>query len=130
MPTANLELVDGTKVFVDGSAEEIARIMCLYGDAANANLSVRLSSQQLLQTQGAERRSHRSAGPMHHLRELIGENYFVELRHLSDVRQILEARGHIYPLTHLSNPIRRLVVSKELRRQRAGRLWAYTTSDQ
>jgi hypothetical protein len=130
MPTANLELVDGTKVSVDGSAEEIARIMCLYEDAANANLSLKVSSRQLMQAQGAERRSHRSVGPMQHLRELIGENYFAERRYLSDVRQMLETRGHIYPLTHLSNPIRRLVVSKELRRLRAGRLWAYTTSDQ
>lgn len=127
MATANIDLSNGTRVLVDGSPEEIARILNLYGGPITLGTAL-VSGGHLTQAQGAERRSHKSTGPMQHLRELIVENFFAQRRHLSEVRQVLETRGHIYPLTHLSNPIRRLVVSKELRRFREGRLWVYTTS--
>ena len=128
MATANIELSDGTKVLVDGSPEEIARILNLYGGPDSPGTALVPIGQRLTPMQSGERRSHKATGPMQHLRDLIAENFFAECRHLSEVRRELETRGLIYPLTHLSNPIRRLVVSKELRRLREGRLWAYTTS--
>lgn len=128
MATANIELSDGTKVLLDGSPEEIARVLNLYGGPVTSNMALLPTGQRLTPLQNGERRIQKTPGPMQHLRELIAENFFAECRHLSEVRQELETRGHIYPLTHLSNPIRRLVVSKELRRLREGRLWAYTTS--
>jgi hypothetical protein len=128
MATANIDLFDGTKVLVDGSPEEIARILNLYGGPTASSTALVPTGQRLTPVQNGERRSHKATGPMQHLRDLIAENFFAESRHLSEVRQELETRGHIYPLTHLSNPIRRLVVSKELRRLREGRLWTYTTS--
>jgi hypothetical protein len=126
MATANIDLSDGTKVMVDGSPEEIARILSLYrGPICSTSTALVPVARQLIAVPGSERRSQKATGPMQHLRDLISENFFSECRHLSEVRQELETRGHIYPLTHLSNPIRRLVVSKELRRLREGRLWAY-----
>lgn len=128
MATASIELSDGTKVLLDGSPEEIARVLNLYGGPVTSSMALLPTGQRLTPPQNGERRIHKAPGPMQHLRNLIAENFFAECRHLSEVRQELETRGHIYPLTHLSNPIRRLVVSKELRRLREGRLWAYTTS--
>jgi hypothetical protein len=128
MATANIELIDGTKVLLDGSPDEIARILNLYGGPVMSGMALVPTEQRPTAAQGSERRAHKAMGPMQHLRDLIAENFFADSRHLSEVRHELEARGHIYPLTHLSNPIRRLVVSKELRRLREGRLWTYTTS--
>lgn len=127
MATANIDLSDGTKVMVDGSPEEIARILNLYGGPISSTSTALMPiSRQLTSAPGFERRTQKATGPMQHLRDLISDDFFSECRHLSEVRQELETRGHIYPLTHLSNPIRRLVVSRELRRLRDGRLWAYT----
>src|SRR5260221_5629563 len=61
-----------------------------------------------------------TGGAMQYLRELIGENFFSERRSVSDVRSRLEDLGHIYPVTHISTPMRRLVHSRELRRLRQG----------
>jgi hypothetical protein len=64
-------------------------------------------------------------GAMVHIRDLIESGFFSERRSISDVQGRLEELGRIYPQTHLSTPLRRLILSKELRRLRDGSNWAY-----
>lgn len=118
MATANIQLPDGTRVSIEGAPEEIARVLSLYGprgSPADAPVPERAASNRV--TNGAVR----------HLRELIAENFFTERRSLADVQRRLESLGHIFPVTHLSTPLRRLVIGKELRRLRAGRNWVYVS---
>ena len=126
MATATIDLPDGTKVVIEGDAEEVARIFRLIRGAGA------VSSEPEPAHQGARiGRSRIATGPratggvMQYVRELIDSEYFAERRSLSDVQRRLEDLGRIYPLTHLSTPLRRLVQSRELRRLRQGRNWVY-----
>jgi hypothetical protein len=123
MATANIQLPDGTKVSIEGSPEEVARLLALYASKEpmhaepRANRSKRASSSTRV-----------SGGATPHLRNLLAEDYFSERRSLADVQRRLEELGHIFPLDQLSTPLRRLVVGRQLRRLREGKNWAYVRS--
>src|ERR1700722_18122923 len=126
MPTANIELSNGTKVTIDGSPEEIARVLALYqqprptpqspGRAPAPHASVK--KPRKAGRSGAGPRSRK--GAIQHIRVLIGEQFFDERQTLEAVRVKLEEHGHIYSQNQISTPLRRLVVSRELRRLREG----------
>jgi hypothetical protein len=121
MATANIQLPDGTNVSIEGTPEEISKVLNLYGPKAPAtDVVVRTPMGQRPITN-----SRTTNGAMRYLRELIAENFFSERRSLSDVQQRLETLGHIFPISHLSTPLRRLVVGRQLRRLKDGRNWVY-----
>jgi hypothetical protein len=64
-------------------------------------------------------------GPTEYIRELIGEGYFKTKREIGAVRDKLEERAHIYPVTSISGPLLRLVKKKELRRLKEDEVWRY-----
>lgn len=132
MATANIDLKDGTKVMIEGTPEEIVRVLELYKPANSSSPSgvqnVAYAGRQKAGARKSERRdvsTRARSGAMQHIRELIHENFFSERRSIADVQSKLEELGRIYPQTHLSTPLRRLVVGKELRRLRDGTNWAY-----
>jgi len=61
---------------------------------------------------------------------LKNEEYFRELRKISEVREELASRGWHYPLSALSGPLQELVQRRELRRQKMQhgkkRVWKYS----
>lgn len=61
---------------------------------------------------------------------LKNEDYFRELRTISEVREELASRGWHYPLSALSGPLQELVQRRELRRQKMQhgkkRVWKYS----
>jgi hypothetical protein len=64
MATANIDLSDGTKVMVDGSPEEIARILNLYrGPISSTSSALVPVARQLIAVPGSERRSQKATGP-------------------------------------------------------------------
>lgn len=136
MATANINLADGTKVVIDGSPEEIARVLILYRQTPTSSLSAEMLGnvgngpvvQSEATTRRADSKSRASSGAMPHIRGLIADGFFDERRSLAAVQSKLEEDGRIYPLTHLSTPLRRLVVNKELRRLRNGKNWVYVTA--
>jgi hypothetical protein len=123
MASAKIQLPDGTEVTIEGTPEEIGRVLALYGPRDLADESP---------TKKKPRRSSVTArsgsGAVSHLRDLIAENYFSERRSLANVQRRLEELGHIFPLNQLSTPLRRLVVGKQLRRLREGKNWVYVRS--
>jgi hypothetical protein len=133
MASANIDLADGTKIVIEGSPEEIARVLSLYKHASTAIVATGAAHGRSTTAPRSHSRQRRrgdantraNVGVMQHLRDLIGDEYFSQRRPLSDVRSKLEELGHVYPLTHLSTPMRRLVVNKELRRLRDGKIWVY-----
>ncbi len=117
MATANIQLPDGTKVTIDGTPEEISKVLELYRPKALVS--------DLTMIERVQKKSRASNGATPYLRELIDEDFFAERRLLADVQQRLEDLGHIFPLNQLSTPLRRLVVSRQLRRLKDGRNWVY-----
>lgn len=130
MATASIDLPNGAKVQVEGTAEDINKILAVCG-------AVSPTTEDLAASRGARTKKTNktdvgyrrpTVGAMPHLRGLINESFFKEKRSLSDVQLKLEELGHIYPLTHLSTPLRRLVRASELRRMREGKNWIYVNA--
>jgi hypothetical protein len=135
MATANIDLSDGTKVKIEGSPDEIARVLELYGHARTlkaatvAAVAVPAPTQRVRRSRPDTSTAARArTGAMQHIRELIPDEYFAERRSLAAVQAKLEERGRIYPQSHLSTPLRRLVMNKELRRLREGKNWVYVAA--
>jgi hypothetical protein len=120
MATANIQLPDGTKVSIEGTPEEISRVLSLYGPKVAAADVARNPPDERPLTN-----SRATNGAVPYLRELITEGFFSERRSLADVQRSLEELGHIFPISHLSTPLRRLVVGRQLRRLKDGRNWVY-----
>lgn len=133
MATADINLPDGTKIRIEGSPEEIAKVIALYVSSGMehakpvTNDGRRRIGVSAPLTGDIRRKSTArvSGGVMQYIRELIGEGYFAERRSISDVQTKLEELGRIYPQTHLSTPLRRLVRNRELRRLKEGSSWIY-----
>lgn len=127
MATASIDLRDGTTIKIDGTPEEIARVLELYGGHSRPLIDAPAPVPIPTRRRVTERESPQRArnGAMQHIRELIGEGFFSERRSIAEVQAKLEEFGRIYPQTHLSTPLRRLVMKKELRRLREGKNWAY-----
>jgi|ERR1700722_1817931 hypothetical protein len=132
MPTANIELPDGTKVAIDGSPEEIARVLALYQQPRGGGSSPPPHEPAHRSSGGKSHKAGRSDagarsrnGIMQQLRSLIAEGFFDARQTLENARAKLEEHGHIYAQNQISTPLRRLVVSRELRRLRDGDNWIY-----
>jgi len=131
MATANIELHNGTKVLIEGSPEEIARVLELYKQppseirGSSGRAVVRRGPIQEPKESGPETSARGRTGIMQQLRLLISEQFFDVRQSLSNVQSKLEELGHIYPQNQISTPLRRLVMSRELRRLREGKNWIY-----
>jgi hypothetical protein len=131
MATANIELPNGTKVLIEGSPEEIARVLELYRQPSRAMIVAPKPEETKQRRRGGapdarpDSSSRGRTGIMQQLRFLISEQFFDARQTLSNVQSKLEELGHIYPQNQISTPLRRLVVGRELRRLREGKNWVY-----
>lgn len=122
MATASIDLPNGTKVKIEGSPEEINKLLELYGGQLSSHVLMAEKAPSAVKGLSKEKNGGGAAGQ---IRTLIGEGFFGTKRTLSDVQRRLEELGHIYPQTHLSTPLRRLVMTRELRRLRDSKNWVY-----
>jgi hypothetical protein len=130
MPKANVVLPDGTKVAIEGTAEEVAAVLHrISSGAPNAGSGVASGSpkrrRRATTGRGSSPPKKKSRGPADYIRELITEDFFKTKRGISDVQKKLEEGAHIFPVTHLSPVLLRLVRGKELRRIKEGGMWKY-----
>jgi hypothetical protein len=122
MPKANLVLPDGTTVTIEGTADEVANLI---GRLSGGTLPTSGIGSRTARKRPIARARTRAVGPADHIRELIASNFFNSKRGLGDVQKKLEEGAHIYPITHLSPVLFRLVKAKELRRIKEGGAWKY-----
>jgi hypothetical protein len=127
MPTANATLPDGTKVTIEGTADEIAAVLQRLSERPDAPTagSETSSRQRGRAPMGTASATRKAKGPADYIRELIADDFFKTKRGLSDVQKKLEEGAHIYPVTHLSPSLFRLVRAKELRRIKEDGTWKY-----
>ncbi len=124
MPKAQLILPDGTKVAIEGSTEEVAKLLNTFAQPGmpqprHAN-RVRGNAKSSASRQG-------KIGPSSYILELRNEGFFKNKRNLGDVRKKLEEQGHIYARTTLSPLLIKFVRNKELRRIKDGKHWVYVS---
>jgi len=122
MAKADLTLPDGTTVAIDGSPDEITKILSAFGPGRAAPASKRRSRRGGA-TPGRAPRSGK--GPTAYIIQLREEGFFKSKRSLGDIQKKLEEQGHIYAITSLSPILVTLVRRKDLRRVKEGKRWAY-----
>jgi hypothetical protein len=129
MAKANLLLPDGTKVMIDGTADEVASLLERVSPTRGSSSASRgRSSRMGRRKPGGEAKAKtkgKRAGPTDYIRDLIEEGYFKTKREIGAVRGKLEERAHIYPVTSISGPLYRLVKNRELRRIKEDGAWRY-----
>lgn len=133
MAKANLVLPDGTKVNINGTADEVAALLARFastGDSATTSarrgpLRTRRRSGSDTGKKARNKTTKKRTGPTDYIRDLLGEGYFKTKREIGAVRDKLEERAHIYPVTSISGPLYRLVRNKELRRIKEDGAWKY-----
>lgn len=125
MPKANLTLPDGTLVSIDGSTEEVAKLLQNFSGSGGVSRSGRRRSAPRTAATSGKGKARPRGGPTTYILELREEGYFKTKRFLNEVQQKLEEKGHIYARTTLSPTLLNLVKRRELRRIKDKKGWAY-----
>lgn len=125
MPRAKLTLPDGTVVSIDGSTEEVGKLLETFSPSGDtARTGSRRSAPGQKKT-ASRAKARPPSGPTGYLLELRDEGYFKTKRFLNEVQKKLEERGHIYARTTLAPTLLKLVKKRELRRIKEKKGWAY-----
>lgn len=129
MAKANLVLVDGTTVAIEGTAEEVALLLhkvsspIVAAGAAEKRARGKARTASPRKTAGKTLRK----GPQQLMANLAEEGWFKSKRTIGDVQKKLEEKGHIYAMESLSTPLLRLTRNKTLRRIKDKVGWAYVS---
>jgi len=126
MAKANLVLPSGTKVHLEGTAEEIAILLSKFSGGSEKQEGVKRWEKRKHSTPKEKGTKSRS-GPTGLVLDLISEGYFKSRRTLPEIQKKLEEKGHIYAQTSLSPILIRLVRRKDVnfRRIRDKKGWIY-----
>lgn len=130
MAKANLVLVDGTTVAIEGTAEEVALLLQKFSSPEAAPAAPRSKGRG--KTRAASPRASASTksgrkGPQQLMADLAEEGWFKSKRTIGDVQKKLEEKGHIYAMQSLSTPLLRLTRNRSLRRIKDKSGWAYVS---
>jgi len=126
MAKANMVLPDGTKVAIEGTAEEVAILLSKCSLNSSTPEHKEPGRKRQKSTRAKSQGSKRS-GPQTYIQELVTEGYFKAKRTLGDIQKKLEERGHIYAQTSLSPGMTRLTRKRTLRRIKEKKGWAYVS---
>lgn len=122
MAKADLKLPDGTTVAIDGSPDEITKILSTLGSGRAVHGSKTRTRSSAAKTGRAPRLAK---GPTAYIVQLRDDGFFKAKRSLGDIQKKLEEQGHIYAVTSLSPILVTLVRRRDLRRVKEGKRWAY-----
>jgi hypothetical protein len=128
MPKANVVLPNGTKVTIEGTADEVAGVLqrvSASSDSSRGTSDATAQRRRRKTTTKTASAKRKAKGPADYIRELMADDFFKSKRGLGDVQKKLEENAHIYPVTHLSPVLFRLVKARELRRIKEGGTWKY-----
>ena len=125
MAKASLKLFDGTVVIIEGSPDEIAKIMALHSTTIkNQKIKTSRRSRQSIKSSNRDT-SEKIIGPQQRILDLKSIGFFDDKKTISDIQKKLEEQGNIYAQTSLSTPLVRLVRSRDLRRLKQEKIWVY-----
>lgn len=130
MAKAKLVLADGTKVDIEGTADEVVKLLATFSSGSPATPKKKLSKRRTSKTAtgSGTRRATGRKGPQVLISELAAENYFkAKKRTIGDIQKKLEEGGHIYAQESLSTPLLRLTRNGTLRRLKEKSGWVYVS---
>lgn len=118
MAKAKVRLPTGAEVVVEGTPEEVARVLALMSTSSAGG-----KPAHAIRSPRGTQRTDSTASRVIHMRD---EGFFDAEKSLGEVQKELRRRGHTYPLTSLSPVVLDLTRRQQLRRIRSksGR-WAY-----
>jgi hypothetical protein len=121
MAKAQLTTKSGTKVTIEGSADEVADLLARFegGVSPPRTASVASSVEMPARTKSA------TATPANLISELATAGFFATPKELNAIKVTLEEQGHFYPATTLSPTLLRLVRKRQLRRIKDKKRWVY-----
>lgn len=122
MPSAKLTLPNGTTVSVEGTAEEVARLLKLFSGSEASSIKDVADRRGGTEKGGS---ANKARGPSGYIRQLKTDGFFKGKRSLSDIQEKLEEMGHIYAVTGLSPTLVRLVRAGVLGRVKEDGVWKY-----
>lgn len=131
MAKANLILPDGTRVDIEGTADEVAILLARFstqetigtGRAMVKNKTNKKRRKANIGKGGGS--SKKQDGPTSLVTELVEEGYFKTKRTLGDIQKKLEEMGHIYAQTSISPALTRLTRKRTIRRIKEKKGWVY-----
>jgi hypothetical protein len=124
MVKADIETNDGTKITVEGNAEEIQKILIAI-KSNTSNTEEKETKIPKKKKRGATTRKKEGPSVISRIEKLKEKGFFSKPKGLSEVKNELEKEGHIYPITHLSGPLLRSVQKNILRRIKEANGWKY-----
>ena len=126
MAKANLRLPNGTKVQIEGPADEVATLLATFSGPATAGQSRGAKKKSKVRTVSSTRGSKpKHKGPVGLITGLAKEGYFKTRKRLPEIQKKLEEQGHIYAQTSLSPAVLGLTKKQVLRRLKEKKGWAY-----
>jgi CBS domain-containing protein len=120
MVKAHIKTKNGTTIVVEGSHDEVARIMREYAAPEVEETASKPSTKPHKSEAGKSKHSVTD-----YVRELLVDGEFDKPIGIVDVKRTLESRGVFVPITTLSGVLLGLTRRKELRRMEENKLWRY-----
>ena len=121
MPKANINLPNGTKIIIEGSVEDVAKIISLVKEPRHQPKKTRKPKAKTERT----KKKKEKKGPTFYILELKKRGFFKDKRMLEDVIKVLKTKGQIYPSTTISPIMLKLVRKEELKRLKEQKKWKY-----
>lgn len=119
MAKANIETKDGTKIVIEGTPDEISKIMKMYKDEKVSEAP----TKELKKFSKVKSNSKPTITDT--IREILAEGFFNKPKSLAELKQGLEEQGTFIPITTLSAIVLGLVKGRELRRIKQEKKWVY-----
>ncbi len=118
MVKANIEMPDGTKIFLEGDETEVSRIMTFLSTGKKYTEIISKMDNKKLKTKS-------KLGITDYLRELKEEGYFDQPKTIVEIKNELATRAIIYPVTSIQPTLTRLIKKRELGRVKQDSKWVY-----
>src|SRR5260221_13316977 len=110
MAKAHIKTKTGTDITIEGTPEEVAKVVAHLGGESSTKVSASRKKNDNKKTASAK------ATPVNLVSSLIDGGFFRKPKDLGSVKVALEEMGHFYPVTTLSPVLLRLVRRRQLRR--------------
>ena len=121
MAKATIKSTTGAVITVEGSEEEVSKILSAYEKTS----VVGHAKQAIARSKATKRDDKRRDGAGDLVVGLREADFFAKPKSLSEISDALEEKGFLYPTTTLSGVVLGLVKKKELRRKKVEGRWVY-----
>ena len=118
---ANINTKEGTKIIIEGTEEEVARVVNIFKETS-------IKEKDVQEDKKFTKSSVSRLSVSDLVLTLQAEGYFDKPRTLAQIKTNLEEQGHFYPITTLSGIVLLLVKKRNLRRVRTNKVWEYVRS--